>query len=323
MRPLTDQLIVGDCIEQMRLLPDDSVDVTFADPPFNLGKRYASYSDGQGAADYLNWCYEWLSEMVRITKPTGSILVHNIPKWLTYFSAHLNSIAHFKHWIAWHAMSTPLGNTLFPTHYGILFYTKSPKGFKFYEIRAPHPRCRKCGEFHKDYGGKSDQRHPFGPLIGDVWTDIHRIRHNKRRDPHPCQLPIHLMERLILMTTDPGDVILDPFVGTGTTAIAARSLRRYCIGIDKDPNYIDIAAKKRDASEIKRYGRHYVSRHLDSVVTMRDIDAKSAFPPQYTSIDKKRDRVAAMEVAAVLMDKPLEDDFGTSENGSNSLAAKT
>lgn len=319
---MTDRLIVGDCIEQMKLIPNDSVDLTFADPPFNLGKRYASYSDGQDATEYLDWCYEWLGEMVRITKPTGSILVHNIPKWLTYYSAHLNSIAHFKHWIAWHAMSTPLGSTLIPTHYGILFYTKARKGFKFYEIRAPHPRCRKCGEFHKDYGGKSDQRHPFGPLIGDVWTDIHRIRHNKRRDPHPCQLPVHLMERIILMTTDPGDVILDPFVGTGTTAIAARSLKRFCIGIDKDPKYIDIAASKRDAAEIKRYGQHYVSRHLGEVVTMRDVDAKSAFPPQYTSIDKRRDRVASSKLAAMLMDEPSEDSATDFNNHRTPLSTK-
>jgi len=74
--------------------------------------------------------------------------------------------------------------------------------------------------------------HPYGPLISDVWTDIHRIRHKKRRDEHPCQLPIPLLERLILMTTDEGDIILDPFVGTGTTAIAAKRLGRKYIAID-------------------------------------------------------------------------------------------
>ena len=159
----------------------------------------------------MAWCREWIGEMVRVTKPTGSILVHNIPKWLTYYSAILNKLAHFKHWIAWDAMSNPVGKTLLPAHYGVLFYTKQPRDFKFYEVRAPHKRCRGCKEYLKDYGGKSDQRHPFGALVSDVWTDIHRIRHNKRRDPHPCQLPIHLIERLILMTTDPGDVVLDPF----------------------------------------------------------------------------------------------------------------
>lgn len=277
MKVNDDNLLVGDCIEKMQEMPDDSVDMTFADPPFNLGKRYSSYRDGQGVKEYLEWCYRWLDEMVRLTKPEGSILVHNIPKWLVYFGAHLNSRAHFKHWIAWHAMSNPVGKTLLPTHYGILFYTKQAKGFKFFEVRAPHAKCRVCGEFHKDYGGKSHQRHPFGALVGDVWTDIHRIRHNKRRDPHPCQLPVHLMERLILMTTEPGDVVLDPFLGTGTTAIAARSLGRKCIGIDLDSKYIEIAASKRDAAKVNLYRGHYVSKYLGEIVSIRDVDAKDAF----------------------------------------------
>ena len=231
--------------------------------------------------------------MVRVTKPTGSILVHNIPKWLTYYSAILNERAHFKHWIAWDAMSNPVGKTLLPAHYGVLFYTKEPRGFKFYEVRAPHKRCRVCKEYLKDYGGKSDQRHPFGALVSDVWTDIHRIRHNKRRDPHPCQLPIHLMERLILMTTDPGDVVLDPFLGTGTTAIAARALGRRCVGIDIDGEYISIARGKIEATEQTMEGEFYVSKFLGEIVTVRDVDAKVLFPKQYTSVDKKRDRAVA------------------------------
>ena len=127
--------------------------------------------------------------------------------------------------------------------------------------------------------------------MSDVWTDIHRIRHNKRRDPHPCQLPIHLMERLILMTTDPGDVVLDPFLGTGTTAIAARALGRYCVGIDIDREYISIARGKTEATEQTMEGEFYVSKFLGEVVTVRDVDAKQLFPRQYTSVDKKRDRM--------------------------------
>ncbi len=207
-------------------------------------------------------------------------------------------------------MSNPVGKTLLPAHYGVLFYTKQQRGFKFYEVRAPHKRCRVCKEFHKDYGGKSDQRHPFGALVSDVWTDIHRIRHNKRRDPHPCQLPIHLMERLILMTTDPGDVVLDPFLGTGTTAIAARALGRYCVGIDIDSEYISIARRKVEATEETKERGFYVSKFLGDIATVRDIDAKELFPRQYTSVDKKRDRAASNGHAATtrvpasrLMDK--------------------
>lgn len=134
-----DQVIEGDCLDILRQIPDDSIDMTFADPPFNLGKRYGSYNDRQKAQEYLEWSKKWLHELVRVTKPAGATFVHNIPKWLTYFAAYLNEIAHFRHWIAWDAAGAPLGKTLYPTHYGILYYTKSPNGFKFYHLRAPHP----------------------------------------------------------------------------------------------------------------------------------------------------------------------------------------
>jgi len=239
-----DSIICGDAIEVMRKIKDNSVDLTFADPPFNLNKKYGNYNDKKAGAEYIDWCKKWLTEMVRITKPTGSILVHNIPKWLTYFSNHLNKIAFFKHWIAWDSMSVPLGKTLLPAHYGILFYTKKPKGFKFNELRSPHKKCSHCDNMIKDYGGKKAQINPLGTLLSDVWTDIHRIRHKKRRDEHPCQLPEPLLERLILMTTNENDVALDPFIGAGTTALAAKRLGRHFIGIDIDPKYKSIIEDK-------------------------------------------------------------------------------
>lgn len=238
------QVIVGDAIEEMKKIPSDSIDMTFADPPFNLNKKYGNYKDKKAEEEYIQWCNEWLTEMVRITKPTGSILVHNIPKWLIYFAYHLNKIAQFKHWIAWDSMSAPLGKTLLPAHYGILFYTKQKKGFKFTELRSPHKKCQKCGTMIKDYGGKKDQINPLGTLLSDVWGDIHRIRHKTRRDEHPCQLPEPLLERLILMTTDENDLVLDPFIGAGTTALAAKRLGRNFIGIDIDPKYKKIVESK-------------------------------------------------------------------------------
>ena len=212
----------GDCLELFRNIPDNSVDMTFADPPFNLQKKYTSYKDNLAFQEYLDWCELWIAEMVRVTKPTGSIFLHNIPKWLTFYATYLNKFAHFKHWIAWDAPTAPMGKSLQPAHYGILFYTKEAKGTKIYELRYPHKRDRKQGFLWKDYGGKKDGLHPFGPLISDVWTDIHRVKHNSKRDPHPCQLPLHLLDRLILLTTDENDIVLDPFSGTGTTAIAAK-----------------------------------------------------------------------------------------------------
>jgi site-specific DNA-methyltransferase (adenine-specific) len=271
---LINNIVQGDCIEIMKKIPDNSIDVTFADPPFNLKKKYNSYYDKHQFDEYLAWCREWLKEMVRITKPTGSIFVHNIPKWLIYFGSYLNEFATFRHWIAWDAMGAPLGKTLLPNHYGILYYVKS-KDYKFYDIRMLHKRCRICQYILQDYGGKKSLLHPFGPIISDVWTDIHRIRHKKRRDEHPCQLPIHLLERLLLMSTDEGDIVFDPFIGTGTTAIAAKNLGRKFIGIDIDSKYVEITKRKLEKIKSTAINGCYVSIFLDKVVTVRDKDWKN------------------------------------------------
>ncbi len=267
------QIIQGDCLELFKDIPDNSVDMTFADPPFNLKKKYTSYNDSLEFQEYLKWSEQWISEMVRITKPTGSIFVHNIPKWLTYYATFLNKYAYFKHWIAWDAPTAPMGKSLQPAHYGILFYGKKPKGTKIYELRYPHKRDRKQGYLLKDYGGKKDKLHPFGPLVSDVWTDIHRIKHNKKRDPHPCQLPVHLLDRLILLTTDEGDIVLDPFSGTGTTAISAKRLGRKFIGFELDKEYVEISKKKLEAVEPNyKLGESWVSFYLKNVVTIINDD---------------------------------------------------
>ncbi len=282
------KIIIGDCVDVLSQLADDSVDICFADPPFNLNKRYKGYGDKKSVEEYLEWCRKWLAEVVRVTKPTGSIFIHNIPKWLTYYAGILNEIAYFRHWIAWDAMSTPLGKTLLPAHYGVLMYTKQPTGFKFYEIRAPHKTCRVCGSYLKDYGGKKDQMHPFGGLLSDVWTDIHRIRHASRRDEHPCQLPLHLLERIVLMSTDVGDVVLDPFSGTGTTAIAAKTMQRQYVGIELDEFYANISNEKLSRVNPTMLEGIPVSIFLGKVHTIRDIDAQQLFAAQLTSTEKKR-----------------------------------
>ncbi|MBB1077097.1 site-specific DNA-methyltransferase [Rhodoferax sp. 4810] len=299
----------GDCLTLFQSIPDNSIDITFADPPFNLNKKYHSTNDRLALQAYLNWCERWLNEMVRVTKPSGSIFIHNIPKWLTYYTAVLNQTAQFRHWISWDAPTSPMGKTLQPAHYGILFYTKDIKQHKFYEIRYPHKRCRKCKILHKDYGGKKSLLHPFGPLLSDVWTDIHRIKHHKYRDAHPCQLPIHLLERILLMATDEGDIVLDPFSGTGTTAIAAKRLGRQFIGFELDQEYATIASTKLTQEQFhSKLGASWVSIYLDQIITLRDQDwtqltAYYTQPKTAEDIDTRTLTIKPDNYAASLFDR--------------------
>ena len=125
----------------------------------------------------------------------------------------------------------------------------------------------------KDYGGKKDGLHPFGPLVSDVWTDIHRIKHNSKRDPHPCQLPLHLLDRLILLTTDEKDIVLDPFSGTGTTAISAKRLGRKYIGFELDEKYAEISQQKlKQVKPNFKIGDSWVSFYLRDIATIRNKD---------------------------------------------------
>lgn len=263
------------CVALMQSISDDSVQMIFADPPFNLGKKYNSYNDKMPFDEYMQWTENWLAESCRILKADGSIFVYNIPKLLIPTANLLNQHAEFRHWIAWNANGQPLGKSLQPAHYGILFYTKNKKS-KFYDVRAPHKTCRACKEFIKDYGGKKHLRHEFGYQVSDVWDDIHRVRHNSKRiDLHPCQLPVHLIERLILMTTDENDIVFDPFCGGGSAAVAAKQMGRRYIGADVDTGYCNATREKFRAAKTTKQGDAFVSTHLNKIVSARAIDLSS------------------------------------------------
>ncbi len=316
IEPFLNKIHQGDCLDLLKQIPDNSVDMTFADPPFNLKKGYKSYKDSLALQEYLEWCEAWILEMVRITKPTGSIYLHNIPKWLTYYASFLNKVADFKHWISWDAPTMPMGKTLQPNHYGILFYAKNSKELKFYEVRYPHKRDRKTNFLSKDYGGKKAGLHPFGSLVSDVWTDIHRVKHNKYRDEHPCQLPIHLLERIILMSTDENDIVLDPFNGTGTTAIAAKRLGRQYIGFELDSEYVEITRNKLEQEKPNsKLGDCWVSFYLDKIVTLRDGDWD--YLKDYFYIPSKPEEIDHTPIvlkSKVKVSSPLKNGYKTETN---------
>lgn len=245
----------GDALKILRRYPDNSIDLVFADPPYNLDKNYNVYDDGREDEHYINWCNSWLQEYVRILKPSGSLYVLNLPRWAMHHAAFLNQHLHFQNWIVWDALSEPRGK-LMPAHYALLFYTKHLSSFTFnydqvsqldartYCLRASCVRDRKLAGVDKK------------EALTDFWWDIHRIKHKRDRDHHPCQLPETLMERIIRLSTNPDDIVLDAFSGAGTTAVVSARMGRRYVAIDMDEKYARLTERK--ITEVERNG--YVRR---------------------------------------------------------------
>lgn len=238
------RVILGDSIEIMRQLPTGSVDLAFADPPYNLDKAYFSYDDSRHDEEYISWCEQWLFEYQRILKPTGSLFVVNLPKWAIHHKTYLDKYLHFKNWIVWDALSEPRGR-LMPAHYAILYYTKHKSEHIFNKERSiqmsPDFCMRNSCTRTRKKQGINDQ-----VTLSDIWWDIPRIRHKKFRDVHPCQLPEKLMEKIIALCTKPGDIVFDAFCGTGTTAVVAKKMGRRYLTIDIDKHYVDLTLNKLD-----------------------------------------------------------------------------
>jgi site-specific DNA-methyltransferase (adenine-specific) len=242
----------GDALEVLREYPDNSIDLVFADPPYNLDKTYNIYEDEQEQEAYLAWCNAWLQEYIRILKPTGSLYLLNLPRWSMYHAAFLNQHLYFQNWIVWNALSEPRGK-LMPAHYSLLFYTKSPTNFTFNydqvrEIEPYHYCLRASCVRKRRLMGINDKG-----MLTDIWSDVHRLKHRRDRDYHPCQLPDALMERIIRLSTNEGDIVLDALAGTGTTAVAAARLGRRYVAIEIDQKYVQIIKEKLAQVEHQGY----------------------------------------------------------------------
>ncbi|MEH2087297.1 DNA-methyltransferase [Nostoc sp.] len=252
-------LYQGDCVKLLSALPNESVDLIFADPPFNLGKEYGEgVSDQMEADKYLIWSQQWLSESIRVLKPGGSLFVFNLPKWCIEYSAYLNRQGMcFRHWIACRMpKSFPRGKKMSPAHYGLIYYTKGEPAV-FNKVYTPIQVCRHCGGEIRDYGGhrkklnekginlmdvwdapedvwedasEADSTEVLWTLTEEIWTDIPPVRHRRHKKRVPNELAPIMLERIIAMASNPGQIVVDPFGGSGTTFYAAEKLQRYWIG---------------------------------------------------------------------------------------------
>lgn len=226
------QLHQTDCYELLSSIEPESVDLAFADPPFNLGKKYTSnINDAISDQEYIDWCKGWLDGMVRALKPGGTLMLWNLPKWNLPLGAHLGGQLTFRNWIAVDIKySLPISGRLYPSHYSLLYFVKGTKPKIFHPDRLPIACCRHCGGELKDYGGYKDKMNPLGVNISDVWTDIPPVRHAKYKKREANALSLKLMDRIVSMASDPGSLVLDPFGGSGTTFVAAELTGRRWIG---------------------------------------------------------------------------------------------
>jgi site-specific DNA-methyltransferase (adenine-specific) len=192
-------------------------------------------------------------------KPGGALFVLNIPKWSIYHFNHLSDKLIFRNWIVWDALSTPAGKLL-PAHYSLLYFTKhgaEPK-VNLTELKYIDSReyCLRYSCVNKRKKAGDDKKE----LLTDIWKDVHRIKHKKDRDHHPCQLPTKLMERIIRIFTDKNDIVFDPFGGAGTTAIAAKLLDRNFVITELDKMYVDVAVRNLAKIQKNIFGTYYYER---------------------------------------------------------------
>lgn len=232
------RLYHGDCIEVMRSLPDESCDLIFADPPFNLDKLYPSEMDDDLRQEhYLEWCETWLDECTRLLRHGGALFVYNLPKWNTFLGAYLSKFLTFRHWVTVDVKSSlPIAGRLYPSHYSLLYYIKGERPSTFQPDRMPMQICPSCMTDLKDYGGYKNKMNPLGVSLTDVWSDIPPVRHAKyKKRKSANELSIKLLDRIIEMASKEGDTILDPFGGSGTTYAVAEMKRRRWIGMELGP----------------------------------------------------------------------------------------
>lgn len=295
------RVIHGDCLSFMDNIAKDNpkgvFDLAFADPPYNLAKNYSTYGDEQTDSKYLEWCDQWLRGMSKVIKPGGALLILNIPKWSVEHYVTLASELNFRNWIVWDALSTPMGKLL-PAHYSLLYFTKpgaEPKSnYKDFSTIENRKYCLRnsCMKTRKLLGDNEKE------LLSDVWKDVHRIKHKKDRDHHPCQLPLKLMERILKLFTNEGDLVFDPFGGAGTTAVAAKIAKRNFIITEMDVNYVKIAKENLNKISENIYGELMFNRPASNNNSRKPINggiSRKAVEQMFIRLCEENNKVLSAE----------------------------
>ncbi len=256
------EVVTGDCLAVMAAQPAGSVDLVFADPPFNIGYEYDVYHDARGKSDYLSWAEQWLAAATRVLSPTGSLFLAIGDEFVAEHKVRLDALGlHMRNWIIWHyTFGVNCTKKFNRSHAHILYYTKHPKEFTFNPdaIRVPSARMTTYAD---------SRANPVGKLPDDTWvlrpqeSDQHFAADSdtwhlprvcgtfKERTGHPCQMPEAVLERIIRVSTNLGDTVFDPFAGSGTTLAVAKKLGRRYRGVELSEQYADAVRQRLEAIE--------------------------------------------------------------------------
>ena len=255
----------GDNLEIMRGMESGVIDLIATDPPFNTGKDWGQFNDKweNGLKGYLKFMEPRLQEMHRLLKDTGSIYLHCDPNASHYLKVMMDGVfgmKHFRNEIVWERLAGAGQQShkikFRKRHDVVLFYGKSSASH-FNCQYAPLSDAHIAEMYTKtDCRGRKYSRNPKyqerrlyvddnkGILLGDIWDDSMLHANSPERNGYPTQKPIALLERIIKASSNQGDVVLDPFCGSGTTLRAAKTLGRKYIGIDQNPEAIRISENR-------------------------------------------------------------------------------
>jgi site-specific DNA-methyltransferase (adenine-specific) len=247
-----DEVLTGDCVNELERLPAGRVALAFADPPFNIGYEYDVYDDRRARADYLTWTEKWLAAVRRVLAPDGSFYVAIGDEYAAEMKVRLDALGlTLRNWIVWHyTFGVSCTRKFNRSHAHIFYYVVDPKRFHFDADAVRVPSARQTTY--------ADRRaNPAGKLPDDTWVlrpqeDANCFRTDtdtwyvprvcgtfKERVAHPCQMPEAVLERIIRVSSRPGDLVLDPFAGSGTTLAAAKRLGRRWVGVELSAEYAE------------------------------------------------------------------------------------
>ena len=251
---------VGDAIAWLRSLKSESADLIFADPPYNIKKAEWDTFDSQ--QEYVHWSLEWIEQAARVLKPTGSLYICGFSEILADLKLPASRFFRGCRWLVWHYKNKAnLGADWGRSHESILHFRKSKQfTFNIDEVRIPygehtlkypeHPQAE-TSQYGKGSNSKDRiwQPHPRGAKPKDVLEIPTTCNGMHEKTPHPTQKPEELLRKIVLASSKPSDLVVDPFLGSGTTVVVAEQLRRKWQGCDLSLEYCQWAAQRIERVE--------------------------------------------------------------------------